>query len=121
MEAGCVVAAGSCQSLVAGLVKGLEIAEVERATKRLVEELDCRYDVSIVGVALSEVLKRGDCLADRITLLPIDRSIAAAVVEAILRSRRSMKIQQDFEISVSSPADSLIQDIQLSLDIWVAI
>lgn len=32
-----------------------------------------------------------------------------------------MKIQQDFEPSTSSPADSLVQDVQLSLDIWVAI
>lgn len=32
-----------------------------------------------------------------------------------------MKIKQDLEISISSPADSLIQDIQLPLDVRVAI
>lgn len=84
MDAGCVVGTGSCHSLVAGLVKGLEVVEVEGATKRLVEKLDCRDDVSVVGVALSEVLKRGDRLADRITLLPINGSVAAAIVETIL-------------------------------------
>ncbi len=32
-----------------------------------------------------------------------------------------MQIKQDLEISISSPANSLVQDIQLSLDIWIAI
>lgn len=32
-----------------------------------------------------------------------------------------MKINQDFEIGVSSPDDRLVQDRQLSLDVWVAI
>lgn len=84
MDAGCVVAAGSCHGLVTGLVEGLELVEVEGATKRLVEELNRRDDVSISGVALSEILKRGDGLADRITLLPPNGSVASAVVEAIL-------------------------------------
>lgn len=32
-----------------------------------------------------------------------------------------MKIKQDSEVSVSSPGNSLVQDIQLSLDVWVSI
>ena len=84
MDAGCKVFAGSCHGLIAGLVEGLEVVEVEVGTKRFVEKLDCRDDVSVAGVALCEILKRGKCLADRITLLPINRSVAAAVVEAIL-------------------------------------
>ena len=80
----CVVAAGSCHGLVAGLVKGPDLVKIEGATKRLVEEFDCRHDVSVVGVTLSKILKRGDGLADCITLLPINRSVAAAIVEAIL-------------------------------------
>ena len=70
---------------------------------------------------MSEVFNRGDCLADGIALLPIDRSIAAAVVEAILGSRRSVKVEQDLEVRVSGPANSLIQDIQLSLDVGLTI
>lgn len=93
MDAGCIVSASSCYGLVAGLIEGLELVEVEGATKRLVQELDCRDDVSVVRVVLSEVLKRSERLADRITLLPINRPIAATIVEAILRSRRSMKIK----------------------------
>lgn len=80
----CVVAAGSSHSLVAGLVEGPDLVEVESGSHRLVEEFDCRDDVGVGGVALSEYLKRGDSLADRITLLPINSSVAAAVVEAIL-------------------------------------
>ena len=121
MDAGCVVAAGSGHGLVAGLVEGLKLVEVERATKRLIEELNCRDDVSVAGIVLSEILKRGDGLVNRISLLPIHRPVAATVVEAILRSRRSMKIKQDFEISSSSPANGLIQDIQLALDVRVAL
>ena len=84
MDAGCVIAAGSCHGLVAGLVEGLELVEIEGATERFVEELYGRDDVSVAGVAFSEVLKRGACLANAITLLPINRSVAAAIVEAIL-------------------------------------
>lgn len=32
-----------------------------------------------------------------------------------------MKIEQDLDIGISSPADSLIEDVQLPLDVWVAI
>ncbi len=84
MDAGCKVAAGSCHGLIAGLVEGLEVVKVEVGTKRFIEKLDCRDDVSVAGVALCEIIKCGECLADRITLLPINRSVAAAVVEAIL-------------------------------------
>lgn len=121
MEAGCVVSAGSGDRIVAVLIKGLELIEVEGATKRLVEELDCRDNVSVASVALSEVLKRGQCLANCITLLPINRPVAPTVVEAILRPRCSMKIEDYVKSSISSPLNSLIQDWQLSLDVWVAI
>ena len=84
MDAGRIVAANSCHSLVAGLVEGFERVEVDDATKRLVEELDCRDDIGVTGVVLSERLKRGDGLVDRITLQPTNRSGAAAIVEAIL-------------------------------------
>lgn len=84
MNASYVVAAGSCHGVVTGLVEGLDLVKVEGATKRLVEDLNCRDGVGVSGVALSENLKRGDRLVDRITLLPINGSKAAAVVEAIL-------------------------------------
>ena len=84
MNASCVVAAGSCHSFVAGLVEGLELVKVEGATERLIEELDCRDDVCVAGVVLSEHLKCGDGLADGITLLPINGPVAAAVIEAVL-------------------------------------
>ena len=121
MNAGCVVATGSCDRLVAVLIEGLELIKVEGATKGLVEELDGRDDVSVASVALSEVLKRGQCLANRITLLPINRPIAPAVVEAILRARCSMKIEYYMKSGIPSPLNSLIQDWQLSLDVWVTI
>ena len=84
MDAGCVVAAGSRHGFVARLIESLEVVKVEGATKRLVEELDCRDHVGVPRVALSEVLKRGDRLADRVALLPVNRPIATTVVEAIL-------------------------------------
>lgn len=84
MNASYIVAAGSCHGVVTGLIEGLELVEVDGATKRLVEEFNCRDGVCISRVALSEDLKRGERLADRIALLPINRSEAAAVVEAIL-------------------------------------
>lgn len=84
MDAGCVIAAGSCHGVVAGLVEILELVEIEGAAKRFIEELYCRDDVSVPGVALSEVLKRGECLANGITLLPINSSVAAAIIETIL-------------------------------------
>lgn len=84
MDAGCVVAAGSCHGLIAGLVESLDLVEIEGAAERFVEELYCRDDVSVPGVALSEILKRGECLANGITLLPINISVAAAIVETIL-------------------------------------
>ena len=103
------------------MVEGLDLVEVEGATKRLVKNLNCREDVRVTGVASSKNLKRGDGLADRVTLLPINRSVAAAVVEAILGSRCTMEINQDFETGVSSPDNRLVQNSQLSLDVWVAI
>ena len=116
-----VVAAGSCQGVVTGLVEGLKLVEVDGATKRLVEDLNCRDGVGISGVALGENLKCGDRLGNRIALLPINGSEAAAVVETILRSRCAMKINQDFKTGVSSPDNRLVQERQLSLDVWVAI
>lgn len=121
MDAGCVVGAGSRHGLVTGLVEAFQLVEIERATERLVEQLDCRDYVSVAGVTRSEILKRGERLADGIALLPIHRAVAAAIVEAILRSRRSVQIEQNFEVSTSSPADSLIQDIQLSLDVRITV
>ena len=58
VEAGCVVATGSRDRIVAVLIKGLELIKVEGATKGLVEELDGCDDVSVASVALSEILKR---------------------------------------------------------------
>ena len=84
VDAGGVIAAGSRDGLVAGLVEGLDPVEIEGAAKRFVEKFDCRDDVGVGRVALSEFLKCGHGLADRIALLPINRSVAAAVVEAIL-------------------------------------
>ena len=121
LDAGCVIAAGSRHGLVAGLVEALELGEVEGETKRLVQELDCRDNIGVASVAFGEILNRGDRLAHCITLLPIDGSVAAAIVETILGSWCSMEIEQDLEIGISSPADSLIQDIQLPLDVGVAI
>ena len=121
VNAGCVVGADSCHGLVAGLVETLDLLEVEGATQRLVQELDCRDNVGVARVALGEVLDCGDGLAHCISLLPIDGSVAAAVVEAVLRPRCSMEIKQNLEIGISSPADCLIQDIQLPLDVRVAI
>ena len=59
MEAGGVVATGSCDRIVAVLIKGLELIKVEGATEGLVEEFDGRDHVSVASIALSEVLKRG--------------------------------------------------------------
>ena len=84
VDAGGVIATGSRDGLVAGLVEGLDLVEVEGAAERFVEKFDCRDDVGVARVALSEFLKCGDSLADRVALLPIDRSVAAAVVEAVL-------------------------------------
>lgn len=84
MDAGCVVAAGSCHGLVAVLVEILDPVEIKGAAERFIEELYCRDDVSVPGVALSEILERGECLANAITLLPSNISVAAAVVETVL-------------------------------------
>ena len=66
MDAGCVVTASACHCLVAGLIKALDLVEVQGATKRFVEELDCRNDVGVARVALSKILERGDGLANGI-------------------------------------------------------
>ena len=84
LDGGREVAAGICHGFVAIQVEGLDLVHIEGVTKWFVEELDCRNGISVAGVALREVLNRGDCLVDGIALLPIDRSIAAAIVEAIL-------------------------------------
>lgn len=84
MDAGCVIAAGSCHGFVAGLVERLDLVEIEGAAERFIEELYGRDDVSVPGVAFSEILKRGECLANAITLLPSNSSVTAAIVETIL-------------------------------------
>ena len=66
MDAGCVVTASACHCLVTGLIKAFDLVEVQGATKRFVEELDCGDDVSVARVALSKILKRGDRLANGI-------------------------------------------------------
>ena len=121
LDAGCIITAGSCHGLVAGLVESLKLVQVEGVTKRLIQEFDCRDHIGVARVAFGEVLDRGDGLAHGITLLPIDGSAAAAIVETVLGSWCSMEIEQDLEIGISSPADRLIQDVQLPLDVGLAI
>lgn len=84
LDGGREVVAGSCHRGVAIQVEGFDLVHVEGVTEWFIEELDCRNDVSVAGITLSEVLNCGDCLVDGIALLPVDRSIAAAIVEAIL-------------------------------------
>lgn len=70
---------------------------------------------------LCKVLNGRNGLRDCITLLPSNRSIAAGVVETILTAGCPMKIKHDFEACTSGPANSLIQNRQLALDIRVTI
>ena len=84
MDAGCVITTGAGHGLVARLVEGFDLVEIEVGTERFIEELDGRDDVGVARVMLGEALKCGDGLADRVALLPINRAVTATVVEAIL-------------------------------------
>ena len=117
----CEVGACGLDGLVARLVVGEDFVQIEIGAERLVEEFDCGYDVCVVGVALREILDCSDCLLDRIALLPIDRTVATAVVEPVLRARCAVKIEHNLETCASGPADGLIEDIQLALNIRVTL
>ena len=84
VDGGCIVAAGSGDGFVAGLVERLDLVKIEGTAKGFIEEFDGRDDVGVARVTLSEVLECGDGLADRVALLPINVSVAAAIVEAVL-------------------------------------
>ena len=107
--------------MVTGLVVGEDFVEVEIGAERLVEEFDHGYDVCVAGVALREIFDCGNGLGDCVALLPVDGTVATTVVESVLRARCAVKIEHDLETSTSGPADGLIEDFQLALDIGVTL
>ena len=121
VDCGCEAGACALDGLVARLVVAEDIVEVEIGAERLVEELDCGYDVCVAGVALREVLNCSDGLLDCVALLPIDGTVATAVVETVLRAGCAMKIKHNLETRATGPLDGLIKDIQLALDIGVTL
>ena len=60
-------------------------------------------------------------MGDGVALLPVDGTVATAVVEAVLRARCAVEIEHDLETCASGPADGLIEDFQLALDIRVTL
>ena len=84
VDASSVVVAAALDCLVAILIKCLDLVKIERAPEGFVEEFDSGDDISIRGVSLSKVLNGCDRLGYGITLLPVDGTIAAAVVKSIL-------------------------------------
>ena len=107
--------------MVAGLVEGEDFVEVEIWAEGLVEEFDLGDDVGVGGVALCEVFNRGDGFGDGVAGLPVYGAVAAGVVEAVLRAGCAVQIEHYFETCGASPADGLIKDLQLALDVGVAL
>ena len=54
-------------------------------------------------------------------MLPIDGTVASAVIETVLRARCAVKIEHNLQTCASSPGDGLIKDSQLALDIRVTL
>ena len=121
VNGGAEVGRGALDGLVAGLVVGEDFVEVEVGAEGLVEEFDHGYDVCVGGVALGEVFDGGDGLGDGVALLPVDGTVASAVVETVLRARCAVEIEHYLETCASGPADGLIKDFQLALDIGVTL
>ena len=121
VDCGSKVGRGALDGLIPGLVVGEDFIEVEIRAERLVEEFDHGYDVCVAGVALGEVFDGGDGLGDGVALLPVDGTVATAVVEAVLRARCAVEVEHDLETCASGPADGLIKDFQLTLDIRVTL
>ena len=69
---------------VAGFIKGFDFVKVKGRAEGLIKKLDGRHDISIAFVAGCKGLNGVDGLLDGIALLPINRAVAAGVVEAIL-------------------------------------
>ena len=70
---------------------------------------------------LRDVLDRGDRLSYRIPLLPVHGSIFAGVVKAVLATWCTVEVDHDLESSATRPADGLIENGDLTLDVRVAI
>lgn len=112
---------GGLDGLVAGLVVGEDFIEVEIRAEGLVKEFDHGYDVCVGGIALGEVFDCCDGLGDGGAGLPVDRAVAAAVVEAVLGAGGAVEVEHDFETCAAGPADGLIEDFQLALDVGVTL
>ena len=121
VDGGAEVGRGGLDGFVAGLVVAEDFVEVEIGAEGLVEEFDHGDDVGVGGVALGEVFDGGDGLGDGGALLPVDGAVATAVVEAVLRARCAVEIEHDLETCASGPADGLIEDFQLTLDVGVTL
>ena len=106
---------------IASAVKVLDAVEIQIRSKRLVQEFNNCDHVVVIRVVLCDVGDCSDSLSDRIPLLPVHGAISARVVEAVLATRRTVKVDHNLEPSATRPADGLVKNGNLTLYIRVAI
>ena len=107
--------------VIALAVKGLDAVKIQNRSKRLVQELNNCDHIVVIRVVHCDVLDRRDGLSYRIPLLPVHGAIFARVVEAVLAPWRTVEVDHDFESSATRPADGLVENGDLALDVRVAI
>lgn len=69
------------------VVEFLDGVEVQRKAERLVQKLYGSDHVGVGGVALSKTTDSVEGLGDGVPPLPVDRTVTATVIEAVLRAR----------------------------------
>lgn len=80
-----VAVADGSPSIVVELLDGIQ---VQREAEGLVKELDGGDHIGVGGITLSKATDGVESLGDGVPLLPVDGTVTATVVEAILRARR---------------------------------
>ncbi len=66
------------------IVELLDLAHVQAPVAGLIDELNCRDDVGLGGIAVGEGFDSEDGLVNIITSLPVYGAFSATVVEAVL-------------------------------------
>ena len=130
-----VAIANSSPSIVIEL---FQFIGIDHRAERFVEKLDGCNDIRGSRISLCKRPDSVQCVLDGVTLLPGDRSAATTVVKTILRARgwwllvlgqnvkaestphTSVQVKHDLQVVVPRPANSLIKDRQLPLNVWVA-